>query len=259
MDLQLPDYTRILIEKIPYVELRFVLLQRAQEFYSNYAKKVGFVTRTRNTNFDKIRKKSRIPINQSIHCNREGYQESQVKAASRVKKITTARCRSRMYVMFDRQKDNWMVSKLELKHTHPCSAKQAVYYHEYRELNMHAKCVILDNDEVGIWTNKTYVALANEVSGSSNLGYSEKDVRNYTTRNMRLDVDAANKFRSALWVDAKCKASYEYYGDVVSFDTTYSRNKHGLPFASFVGVNHHGKSTLIECALLGNEEICSFE
>ncbi|XP_015959131.1 uncharacterized protein LOC107483039 [Arachis duranensis] len=34
---------------------------------------------------------------------------------------------------------------------------------------------------------------------------------------------------------------------------------HGLPFASFVGVNHHGKSTLLGCALLGSEDIPSFE
>ncbi|XP_016167622.1 protein FAR1-RELATED SEQUENCE 5-like [Arachis ipaensis] len=128
-----------------------------------------------------------------------------------------------------------------------------------RELTIHAKCVIQDNDEAGIRPNKTYLTLANEVGGSSNLGYSEKDVRNYITSNLRFDVDEANKFKSALWVDARCRASYEYYGDMVSFDTMYSRNKHGLPFAYFIGVNHHGKSTLLGCALLGNEEIHSFE
>ncbi|RYR03414.1 hypothetical protein Ahy_B06g082337 isoform B [Arachis hypogaea] len=116
-----------------------------------------------------------MSINQLITCNREGYRESRVKAASRVKKITTTRCRARMYVMFNKQKDHWMVSKLELKHTHPCSAKQSVHYHEYRELTMHAKCVIEKNDEVDIQPNKTYLTLANEVGGSSNLGYSEKD------------------------------------------------------------------------------------
>ncbi|RYR78795.1 hypothetical protein Ahy_A01g003654 [Arachis hypogaea] len=54
-------------------------------------------------------------------------------------------------------------------------------------------------------------------------------------------------------------ASYEYYGDVVSVDSTYSTNRHGLPFMSFVGVNHHGKSTLLGCTLQGNEEIPSYE
>ncbi|XP_057730478.1 protein FAR1-RELATED SEQUENCE 5-like [Arachis stenosperma] len=180
-----------------------------------------------------------------------------------------------------------MVSKLELKHTYPCSVKQVVHYTKYRKLTMPAKCVIQNNDEAGIRPNKTYLALANEVVGSSNLGYSEKDVRNYITSNLRcadenayvkemisyfmrmkdinlnffyaVDVDKTDKFKSVIWVDARCRASYEYYGDVVSFDTTYSRNKHGLPFAFFVCVNHYGKSTLLRCALLGNEKIRNFE
>ncbi|KAL4275616.1 hypothetical protein AHAS_Ahas20G0125000 [Arachis hypogaea] len=70
------------------------------------------------------------------------------------------------------------------------------------------------------------------------------------------NVDDDYNFRTALWVDARCRA---YYGDVMSFDTTYKINRHGLPFASFVGVNHHGKSTLLGCALLGNEKIPCFK
>ncbi|KAL4397383.1 hypothetical protein AHAS_Ahas01G0186400 [Arachis hypogaea] len=151
--------------------------------------------RIRNTNFDKTKKESKIPINQSIHYSCEGYRESRVKAATRVKRITTARCKARMYVMLDRQKDNWMVSKLELKHTHPCSAKQAVHYTEYRKLTIHAKCVIQNNDEM------------------QDAGHHMNIVETW----------------------------------------------HELPFAYFVGVNHHGKSILLGCALLENEKICSFE
>ncbi|RYR38872.1 hypothetical protein Ahy_A09g044144 [Arachis hypogaea] len=162
-DATVPDHTGIPMEEIPYVGLRFDSLQRAQEFYSNYAKKVGFVMRIRNTNFDKTRKELKVPINQSIHCSREGYRESRVKAAMRVKRITTAGCKARMYVMLDRHNDNWLVTKLELKHTHVCFAEQAVHYSEYKELTMHAKCVIQNNDEADIQPNKTYLALANEV------------------------------------------------------------------------------------------------
>ncbi|RYQ99173.1 hypothetical protein Ahy_B07g087062 isoform B [Arachis hypogaea] len=56
-----------------------------------------------------------------------------------------------------------------------------------------------------------------------------------------VNFDEKCKFRSALWVDARCRAS------------------HALPFASFVGVNHHGKSTLLGCALLGNKKTPSYE
>ena len=118
---------------------------------------------------------------------------------------------------------------------------------------MHAKCVIEDNDEAGIRPNKTFLALANEVGGPSNLGFSEKDVRNYISSRFRstnvntdvkemlnyfmrmkeinpnffdvVNVDNYYKFRSAVWVDARCRESYAYDRDVVSFDTTYSTNR----------------------------------
>ncbi|RYR33913.1 hypothetical protein Ahy_A10g048586 [Arachis hypogaea] len=159
-----------------------------------------------------------------------------------------------MYAMLNREKDSWMASRLELRHSHPCSAKKSVYYHVYRELTIHAKCVITDNDEASIRHDKTYLALANEVGGSSNLNFSKKDVRNYIASKLccadenadfkellnyfmrmkeinlnlfhAINVDDANKFRSTLWVNARCRALYEYYGDVVLFDTTYKRNRY---------------------------------
>ncbi|RYR63176.1 hypothetical protein Ahy_A04g020973 [Arachis hypogaea] len=89
-----------------------------------------------------MRKDAKIPINQSLHCTREGYRESHVKAATRSNRITATRYKAKM---------------VELRHSHPCFAEKAVHYHEYRELTMHAKCVITDNDEAGIRPNKTYL------------------------------------------------------------------------------------------------------
>ncbi|XP_016163480.1 protein FAR1-RELATED SEQUENCE 5-like [Arachis ipaensis] len=198
------------------------------------------------------------PINQSIHCNREGFRASRVKAPIRKNTMAGVGCRARIYAKFDREKHDWVLLKVELNHSHPCSTRKAVYYHENRELIMHAKCIIEVNDEAGIRPNKTFLALANEVGGPSNLGFSEKDELN-PNYFYAVNINKDNKFTSAVWVDARCRASYEYYGEVVSFDTTYSTNRHGLPFAAFIGVNHHGKSTLQGCALLGSEKIPSFE
>ncbi|KAL4299842.1 hypothetical protein AHAS_Ahas17G0141300 [Arachis hypogaea] len=102
--------------------MSFDSLHLAQEFYANYVKKMGFVTKVKNTNFNKTRKESKIPVNQSLHCTREGYRESRVKAATRTNRITATRCRVRMYVMLDRENECWVVSRLELRHSHPCLA-----------------------------------------------------------------------------------------------------------------------------------------
>lgn len=39
--------------------------------------------------------------------------------------------------------------------------------------------------------------------------------------------------------------AYEEFGDIITFDTTYLTNKYDMPFAPFVGVNHHGHSILL--------------
>ncbi|KAL4316305.1 hypothetical protein AHAS_Ahas15G0271800 [Arachis hypogaea] len=65
---ELPDHSGISEEKIPVIGMSFDSLHLAHEFYANYAKKLGFVTKVRNTNFDKTRKDAKIPINQSLHC-----------------------------------------------------------------------------------------------------------------------------------------------------------------------------------------------
>ncbi|RYQ98788.1 hypothetical protein Ahy_B07g086586 [Arachis hypogaea] len=213
------------------------------EFYVTYAKKAGFATKIRTTTFDKITK---APVNQAIHCNCDGIRESHVKAPMQKNTISAAGCKARIYVKFDKDVD--------LTHSHPCSPRKAVHYHEYRKLTMHAKCVIEDNDEAGIRPNKTFLALSNEAGGPSNLGFSEKDLRNYITARLRtsnvnadiremmsyfmrmkdinpnffyeVKLDEECKFKSVVWVDARCRASYEYYGDVVSVDSTYSTNRY---------------------------------
>ncbi|XP_052114292.1 protein FAR1-RELATED SEQUENCE 5-like [Arachis duranensis] len=261
---ELPDHGNLQEDEIPRVGMRFPQLQMAHDFYVSYAKKAGFATKIRTTTFDKITK---APINQAIHCNRDGIRESRVKAPTRKNTISAAGCKARIYLKFDKDVQDWVLLKADLTHSHPCSPKKAVHYHEYRQLTMHAKCVIEDNDEAGIRPNKTFLALSNEAGGPSNLGFSEKDLRNYITARLRssnvnadvremmsyfrrmkdinpnffyaVKLDDECKFKSAVWVDARCRASYEYYGDVVSVDSTYNRNRHGLPFVSFVGVNHH--------------------
>ncbi|KAL4365938.1 hypothetical protein AHAS_Ahas07G0156100 [Arachis hypogaea] len=104
-----------------------------------------------------------------------------------------------------------------------------------RKFSMHVKDVIERNDQVGIRPSKTFQVVADEAGGRSNLEFEEKDA------------------------DARSRAAYEYFSEVVSFDTTYKLNKFEMPVAAFVGVNHHGRSCLFGCALLGNEETESFE
>ncbi|XP_056685594.1 protein FAR1-RELATED SEQUENCE 5-like [Spinacia oleracea] len=54
--------------------------------------------------------------------------------------------------------------------------------------------------------------------------------------------DEEGILKNALWSDARSRGTCIYFGDVISFDTTFSSNRYRMPFSPFVGVNHHGKS-----------------
>ncbi|KAG6530518.1 hypothetical protein ZIOFF_012757 [Zingiber officinale] len=69
-----------------------------------------------------------------------------------------------------------------------------------------------------------------------------------------LDLDEKSRIRNVFWADARCRAVYDYFSDVVTFDTTYLTNSYDMSFAPFVGVNHYGQSILLGCGLLSSED-----
>ncbi|XP_056695284.1 protein FAR1-RELATED SEQUENCE 5-like [Spinacia oleracea] len=63
---------------------------------------------------------------------------------------------------------------------------------------------------------------------------------------------------NAFWSDARSRDSYKYFGDVITFDTTFSLNRFRMPFAPFIGINHHGSSIIFGAALITHEDTETF-
>ncbi|KAG6741792.1 hypothetical protein POTOM_055071 [Populus tomentosa] len=73
-----------------------------------------------------------------------------------------------------------------------------------------------------------------------------------------VQVDEEDRPSSVFWVDTRSRIAYDYFSDVVAFDTTYQANQCMVPSAPFTGVNHHKQSMLFGCALLANETESTF-
>ncbi|XP_052189992.1 protein FAR1-RELATED SEQUENCE 5-like [Diospyros lotus] len=73
-----------------------------------------------------------------------------------------------------------------------------------------------------------------------------------------IDSNDEAGLKNMLWVDYRCREAYKEFGDVVTFDTTYLMNKYDMLFTPFIGVNHHGQSTLLGCGLVSNEDTETF-
>jgi hypothetical protein len=62
--------------------------------------------------------------------------------------------------------------------------------------------------------------------------------RNWTLIFFEYEVIDGRLFQVFL-ADTTSKKNYDYFGDVLSFDTTYNTNQYDMKFTPFTGVNHH--------------------
>nr|XP_025693073.1 protein FAR1-RELATED SEQUENCE 1-like [Arachis hypogaea] len=249
----------------------FGTIEDANQFYQNYAKRVGFVTKIR---FTRRVGKDKVPKNQMINCNREGKCKSRVSPIEKTNPITNYNCPARISIRLNKE-GLWIISKVCLDHSHPCDPEMAKLLTRNREMTMHMCRVIERNDEAGVRPSKRYQVLVGEAGGFSKINLMEKDVRNYLSRKVRnvteemdaremlkyftrmkemnsdfyfdIELDQNKRLKTIFWADARSRAAYEYFGDIVSFDTTYKTNRYDMSFGSFVGVNHHGNSVLLGC------------
>jgi len=159
-------------------------------------------------------------------------------------------------------------------------------FRDNRRINLQVKKTLDMNDEAVVRVNKSYRSLVASAGGYDNMEFIERDVRNYVDQQHRalgkqgdakallthfsrmselnkdfyfeIDIDEDSRIRHVFWADARTRPACKYFGDVISFDTTYLTNKYDMPFAPFVGVNHHGQSILLGCGLLSSEDTSSF-
>lgn len=74
----------------------------------------------------------------------------------------------------------------------------------------------------------------------------------------KLETDATNTMLSIFWTHARSKLDYRMYGQVISFDTTYSTNRYNMPFAPIIGINGHAKIIVFGWALLKDQSVETF-
>jgi len=265
----------------PKSGMLFGSIEEVVDYYRNYGKQAGFgVTQKKKKKYE----------NGDVHyisltCARGGKaSSSSSNNLCKASKTSKTGCQATLNATL--VDTSWYVTNVNLGHNHDLSPGKARYFRCNKKLDPATKRKLDIDDRAGIRTNKIYNALAVEAGGYENLTFGERECRNYIANSRRLrlgtggaaalrdyfnrmrkvnddfyfdiDVDDECRLRNVFWADARSRASYEDFGDVVTFDTTYLTNKYEMPFAPFVGVNHHGQSILLGAALISSEDTESF-
>ncbi|XP_042988596.1 protein FAR1-RELATED SEQUENCE 5-like [Carya illinoinensis] len=266
----------------PRSGMEFPSAKEVKTYYKQYAKQEGFGVWSFRTRRDDEGR----PVYVTFGCSRGGKYQPKGNNISRPRPTTKTGCKARVNATLNKN-EKWVFTTVVNAHNHiTVSPKKTRLLRSHKCLDEYSQRILKLNDRAGIRMSKNYYSLVVDAGGFDNLQFQEKDCRNFIdkARHLRLgkgggdalnqyfqrmrdqndgfvsnmDVDDDGRLRNMFWADARSRAAYEYFGDVVTFDTTYLTNRYGMPFALFVGVNHHGQSILLGAGLLSNEDTNTF-
>ncbi|RYQ99922.1 hypothetical protein Ahy_B07g087934 [Arachis hypogaea] len=176
------DETSCVVDErfVPKVEMIFETLEEAAKFYKHYSKLASFSTKIRNTTRDGDKIK-----NQLIVCTREGRWKSKISPTLKTNPSAVLNCPARIYVHIMKDVGVWTILKVVLNDSRPCCSEWAEMLKQHRELSMFMHRTIETHEEAEIRLSKTYQSFVVAAGSHRELGFIEKDVRNYITREVR--------------------------------------------------------------------------
>ncbi|KAG7954184.1 hypothetical protein I3843_11G003000 [Carya illinoinensis] len=264
-----------------YVGLQFDDIEDAHSCYKAFSRRTGFSIRTNHTRLSNI---DRSLIGVEYVCSREGSHRYNFKLKERARlEAAETKCGCKAMMTIKKDGDKWVVSKFVLQHNHELLTPRSIsLLRGHRRVTSAQKNLIDTLNESGIPTRKIMSVLSKESGGEYNVGCIAKDVQNYLGNRRRqllgegdaqklyeyflesernnlgfvysIQLNENGSMGNCFWADARSRAAYQYFGDVVTFDATYLTNRYKMPFVPFTGVNHHHQSVMFGCALLINEK-----
>lgn len=263
----------------PGVGMEFESYEDVYYFYNCYAKEQGFGVRVSNTWYRKSKERYRGKIS----CSSAGFKKKS--EANRPRPETRTGCPAMIKFRLMENK-RWKIIEVELEHNHLISPGSGKFYKSHKLIGAGIKrtlqldgpeevqkirlfrTVIVDAEENG-GVDADEGQLGNDVLQPSQLklkGGDAQAVENFFCRMQLMDpnffyvidLNEEGYMRNMFWADARSRAAYGYFGDVIAIDTTCLTYKFEVPLITFIGVNHHGQSILLGSGMVSGETIESY-
>lgn len=262
--------------------IEFKSHEAAYSFYQEYAKSMGFTTSIKNS---RRSKKSKEFIDAKFACSRYGVTPESDSGNSRRSSVKKTDCKASMHVK-RRPDGKWIIHEFVKEHNHELLPALAYHFRIHRNVKLAEKNNIDILHAVSERTRKMYVEMSRLSGGYQNVGFLRSDISTQFEKGRPLALDEGDAqvlleyfkrikkenpnffyaidlneekcLRNLFWVDAKSRIDYVSFNDVVSFDTFYVKYHEKLPFAPFVGVNHHCQPILLGCAFVADESRSTF-
>lgn len=264
----------------PAVGMEFESYDDVYFFYNCYAKQQGFGVRVSNTWYRKSKERYRGKLS----CSSAGFKKKT--DANRPRPETRTGCPAMIkFRLMDNKR--WRIIETELEHNHLTSPTNGNIYKSHRIMDLGSKrpSPISGADEVQRIRLFRTVVIDAENDGISN--FDEGDFReNFVESDYKLklkpgdsqemlefftkmqlsdpsffytmDINEKGCLRNAFWAEARCRAAYSYFGDVLFIDTTTLIEDYEVPLVVFTGIHHHAQTVPLGCGLVSDQTVESF-
>ncbi|XBH81569.1 hypothetical protein VPH35_107109 [Triticum aestivum] len=258
--------------KAPQVGMKFPTLEDAHEYYNTYALQTGFVV-VRGRNY----KRQRFQLD----CNRNRkvklVEDLNLKRKRKKNVIEKTNCQAKIIVKLI--KGEWVIAAVQNEHNHPLSPSRSFtrFLTSQKHMSPEERSFsrVLQQSRVppgeilkilrrmsGFFRElpskekQALILQSAEQWRKANLDV-EKTLNHFEQLQLQdpcffytVQKDEDGTLRSIFWTDARSRMDYEIFGDFVSFDTTFSTNRHNMPFVPITGMNSRGRTIVLGCALL---------
>ncbi|XP_020268794.1 protein FAR1-RELATED SEQUENCE 6-like isoform X2 [Asparagus officinalis] len=242
--------------RTPQTGMIFKSYEEVVNFYKRYALRIGFGVAVKKSSFNTYGLCRRLVL----VCTRGGKGRANECYQSR----PTAKTDCPATVVAKLWGDGLLhLMEVNLEHNHPVSPSAARFLKCYKRLpgGMTKDLVVRARRHENLSTDDKEIL--NYVEGGRlKLGEGDAEAIFQFFAQMQaknpnffylLDLDVEGHLKNVFWADARSRAAYKFFNDVISFDTSCIKDKYGMPLALFFGVNHHGQLVLLGCGLLCEE------
>ncbi|GAB2286404.1 hypothetical protein Dimus_039763 [Dionaea muscipula] len=269
-------------ELVPKINQEFDSLDDFHKFYNTYAKESGFGTRSSSSR----KNREDVIIRKEFCCSKEGVGlEIMTEESSRRRGVSRYGCGAKIAVV--KRGEKYVVTQFIDGHNHPFTSPRRVHLlRSHRKVSTATRSLAESLSAVNMPICQQMSFFEMQSGGVEHVGFLQQDLYNVERDRIEsvvghdadmlyeyfqiekeknvgftfaIEKDDEGRMTHCFWADATARKSYQYFGDVVVFDTTYNTKKYSLIFAPILGVNHHRQTTLFGCAFLSDETTESFE
>lgn len=268
----------------PKIGMMFQTEEQAFKFYNSYAKRKGFSVRKGHLS----RRKDGSVRDRHYLCSNEGTRkEHRTHVTKKPRALERTNCLARIEFKVNRD-GMWVVNKFLDEHNHPLASPNKIHMlRSHRKKLPVQRAFITEMDYIGVKPAQAYDSQGEGAHVAETSEFLLKNQSYYLLHSNRIrdlekgdaqflldflkakqvedpsffysvQVDEKDRLTNFFWADARSVFDYTCFGDVVLLDTTYRSSRYDIPFAPFVGVNHHKQMVIFGAALLLDETTESF-